>query len=65
MQNLITLIGLATLTNAASLVAQTEANVQSHALAHTEEGTSDCSEGDLALGSSFSILRNKLNPSCN
>jgi hypothetical protein len=64
MQNKITLIGLATLTNAASLVAQTEANVQSHALAHTEEGT-DCSEGDLALGSSFSILRNKLNPSCN
>jgi hypothetical protein len=60
MQNLITLIGLATLTNAASLVAQTEANVQSHALAHTDEG-----EGDLALGSSFSILRNKLNPSCN
>jgi len=52
MQNLITLVGLATLANAASLVSRTESNVYVDGTATAQDP-----EANLELGSSFSDIR--------
>jgi len=54
MQNLITLVGLATLANATSLVSRTESNMDARPkLAQADSSTYKDAEDDLELGKSF------------